>query len=133
MLLGDTAGFVNFLFQEGCNLAIASGKMAGETAIAAWQKGDYSAPTLSLYQDKLKDSFILKDLYDLRNAPSFFRTHREFFGLYPRMLNQAAKDFLTVDETPKKRRRSEIFQMVRDRRPLWRIGKDMLDAARAFR
>lgn len=133
MLLGDTAGFVNFLYQEGSNMAMTSGKLAGETAIAAKERGDFSAATLSLYEQKLNGSFIMQDLRDLRNAPGFFRTHREFFGLYPRMLNQAAKDFLTVDETPKKRRRSEIFQMVRDRRPLWRIGKDMLDAARAFR
>jgi electron transfer flavoprotein-quinone oxidoreductase len=132
MLLGDTAGLVNFMYQEGSNLAITSGKLAGETAIAAKERGDYSAETLSLYQQKLQDSFVLKDLYDLRNAPSFFRTHREFFGIYPRILNQAALDFLTVDETPKKQRRNEIFRMVRQKRPLWRMGRDMFDAVRAF-
>lgn len=133
MLLGDAAGFVNFMYQEGSNLAITSGRLAAETAIAARDKGDYSAETLSLYSKKLEDSFVLKDLRDLRNAPSFFRTHREFFGTYPRMLNQAAKDFLTVDEASKKERRGEIFSMIRRGRPLWRIGKDMLEAARALR
>src|SRR5947209_11273167 len=107
LLLGDAAGFVNFMYQEGSNLAITSGKLAGETVISARERGDFSAQSLSLYERKLKDSFVLKDLYDLRNAPSFFRTHREFFGIYPRMLNQAALDFLTVDETPKKQRRNE--------------------------
>jgi electron transfer flavoprotein-quinone oxidoreductase len=71
MLLGDAAGFVNFMYQEGSNLAITSGKLAAETVIAAKEKGDYSADSLSLYEKKLKDSFIMKDLYDLRNAPSF--------------------------------------------------------------
>lgn len=132
MLLGDTAGFVNFLFQEGCNLAIASGRLAGETAVAAWQKGDYSAQSLSAYQRRLEDSFVLKDLYALRNGPSFFRSHREFFGVYPRMLNQAAKDFLSVDEVPKRQKASEIFRTIRQRRPIWRVGKDMFDAVRAF-
>jgi len=133
MLLGDTAGFVNFLYQEGSNMAITSGKLAGETAIAARERGDFSAATLALYQQKLDASFIMRDLRDLRNAPGFFRTHREFFGIYPRILNQAAKEFLTVDETPKKVRRNEILRMIRQRRPLWRIGRDMVDAARAFR
>jgi electron transfer flavoprotein-quinone oxidoreductase len=132
MLLGDTAGFVNFMYQEGSNMAIASGRMAGETAIAAKEKGDFSAETLSLYEEKLKNSFVLKDLRDLRRAPGFFRTHREFFGVYPRMLNEAAKGFLTVDETSKKETRNEIFRMVRRNRPLWRIGRDMFDAVRAF-
>jgi len=133
MLLGDAAGFVNFMYQEGSNLAITSGKLAGETVIAAKEKGDYSADSLSLYEKKLNDSFIMKDLYDLRNAPGFFRTHREFFGVYPRMLNEAARDFLSVDDTSKKERRGEIFRLVRRHRPLRRMGRDVFDALRAFR
>jgi electron transfer flavoprotein-quinone oxidoreductase len=132
MLLGDTAGFVNFMYQEGSNMAIASGRMAGETAVAAKEKGDFSAETLSLYEAKLKESFVLKDLHDLRNAPSFFRTHREFFGLYPRMLNRAAQDFLTINEASKKETRNAIFRMIHRNRPLWRMGRDMFDAVRAF-
>jgi len=130
MLLGDAAGFVNFMYQEGSNLAITSGKLAGETVIAAKEKSDFSADSLSLYEKKLKDSFIMKDLHDLRNAPGFFRTHREFFGVYPRMLNEAARDFLTVDNISKKERRGEIFRLVRRHRPLRR---DVFDAMRAFR
>ena len=132
MLVGDTAGFVNFLYQEGSNMAIVSGKLAGETAIVAKQRGDFSAQTLSLYKQKLEGSFILKDLRDLRHAPGFFRTHRDFFGLYPRILNQAAKEFLTVDEVPKKQRRNEIVRMVMRSHPIWRIGRDALDGIRAF-
>jgi electron transfer flavoprotein-quinone oxidoreductase len=132
LLLGDAAGFVNFLYQEGSNLAITSGKLAGETVIAAKERGDFSEESLAEYQRKLENSFVLKDLRDLRNAPGFFRTHREFFGVYPRMLNQAAKDFLTVDELSKKERRKEIFRMLLRHRPVWRVGRDMIDAVRAF-
>jgi electron transfer flavoprotein-quinone oxidoreductase len=133
MLVGDSAGFVNFMYQEGSNLAIASGRMAGETAIAARDKGDYSAESLSLYSRKLEDSFVMKDLYDLRNAPSFFRSHREFFGTYPRILNEAARTFLTVSDTPKKSARGEIMRMALRHRPWWRMARDMFDAVRAFR
>lgn len=133
MLLGDTAGFVNFLYQEGSNMAITSGKLAGETAIVARDRGDFSTTSLSLYQQKLQDSFILKDLYDLRRAPAFFRTHREFFGVYPRILNEAAREFLTVDNAPKKQKRGDIARLIRRNRPLWRVGKDMLEAVLAFR
>ncbi|HEX6510259.1 MAG TPA: FAD-dependent oxidoreductase [Chloroflexota bacterium] len=132
MLLGDAAGFVNFLYQEGSNLAITSGRLAGETAIAARQRNDFSAESLSLYERKLKDSFVMKDLRDLRRAPGFFRSHRQFFDVYPRIVNRAARDFLIVDETPKKVRRNEILRMVHRNRPLWHVGRDMLDAVRAF-
>ncbi|MGI8967570.1 MAG: FAD-dependent oxidoreductase [Chloroflexota bacterium] len=133
MLLGDAAGFVNFLYQEGSNMAIESGKLAGETVIAAKEKGDFSAESLSMYGRKLEGSFVLKDLRDLRHAPGFFRTHREFFGVYPRMMNQAAKDFLTVDASSKKEKRGDILRALRGQRPLRRIGRDMFDAVRAFR
>jgi electron transfer flavoprotein-quinone oxidoreductase len=133
MLLGDTAGFVNFMYQEGSNLAIASGRMAAETAIDAWKKQDYSAEALQGYQRRLENSFVLRDLRDLRNVPSFFRTHREFFGLYPRILNDAARDFLTVDQHSKKEHRTDLFRMVRRRRPLRRIGRDMIEALIALR
>jgi hypothetical protein len=49
------------------------------------------------------------------------------------MLNDAARRFLTVSDTPKKSARGEIIRMIRQNRPLWRIGKDMFDAMRAFR
>jgi electron transfer flavoprotein-quinone oxidoreductase len=133
MLLGDAAGFVNFMFQEGSNLAITSGQLAGETAVAAKERGDFSAESLALYKDKLDNSFVMKDLRDLRRAPGFFRSHREFFDVYPRILNQAAADFLTVDATSKRGRRNDILRMVRRNRPLWRIGMDVLDAVRALR
>jgi electron transfer flavoprotein-quinone oxidoreductase len=133
MLLGDAAGYVNFMFQEGSNLAITSGKFAGETAIAAKEKGDFSAETLSLYHKKLENSFVLRDLKDLRKAPVFFRTHREFFDLYPRIITEAEKQFLTVDAIPKKRRRKQIFRMIRRERPLRKLAKDGFDAFRAFK
>jgi electron transfer flavoprotein-quinone oxidoreductase len=132
LLLGDTAGFVNFMFQEGSNLAITSGKLAGETVIAAHRTGDFSAAALSSYQRRLADSFVLKDLRDLRKAPGFFRSHREFFGIYPRMLNEAAREFLTVDASSKKEKRNQIFHLIRRHRPLRRMGRDMVDAVRAF-
>jgi electron transfer flavoprotein-quinone oxidoreductase len=132
LLVGDTAGFVNFLYQEGSNLAITSGKLAGETVIAARERSDFSAESLAQYDRKLRDSFVIKDLYSLRNAPGFFRTHREFFGVYPRMLNEAAKEFLTVDDTPKRDKVGRIFKTARRRRPLRRVGRDVVDAVRAF-
>ncbi|HZU13157.1 MAG TPA: FAD-dependent oxidoreductase [Chloroflexota bacterium] len=132
MLVGDTAGYVNFLFQEGCNLAIASGGMAGRAAVEAWERKDYSAASLSTYQQKLDDSFVLQDLYELRNGPAFFRNHREFFGIYPRMLNQAAEDLLTVSGLSKKTVGMSILRDLHRQRPFWRVGKDMFDAVRAF-
>jgi len=64
IITGDSAGFVNMapLYQEGSNLAMASGKFAGETAILAKEQKDFSKNTLSVYEEKLKHLYRAKKL-----------------------------------------------------------------------
>ncbi|HZT97968.1 MAG TPA: FAD-dependent oxidoreductase [Chloroflexota bacterium] len=132
MLLGDTAGLVNFMFQEGANLALMSGKFAGETAIEAKKRSDFSADSLSLYQQKLAGSFVLKDLKSLRKMPGYFRSHRQFFGTYPRMLNSMALDLLTVDSTPKMKKGKDLLGLARRERGLLGMGRDVVDGIRSL-
>jgi electron transfer flavoprotein-quinone oxidoreductase len=48
MIVGDSGGFVNAAHREGSNLAMTTGRLAGETVIAAKAAGkDMSASTLS--------------------------------------------------------------------------------------
>jgi electron transfer flavoprotein-quinone oxidoreductase len=133
MLLGDSAGLVNFMFQEGANLAIMSGKFAGETAVEAKKQGDYSANALYAYQRKLETSFVLKDLKSLRKMPGFFRSHRQFFGEYPRMVNRMAYEMLTVDGTPKMSKGKDVFRIVRGERGLGGMARDVWDGLRSLR
>jgi electron transfer flavoprotein-quinone oxidoreductase len=133
MLLGDTAGLVNFLFQEGANLAIMSGKFAGETAVEAKKRGDYSADSLRLYETKLQNSWVIKDLKGLKKMPAFFRDHRQFFGTYPRMLNEMAMTMLTVDDVPKMSKMRKLVGISRRHRGFVGMARDGLDALRALR
>jgi electron transfer flavoprotein-quinone oxidoreductase len=43
MIAGDAASMVNAMHWEGTNMAITAGKAAGETAVEAHKKGDFSA------------------------------------------------------------------------------------------
>ena len=62
MIVGDAGMFVNSMHFEGTNLAMLSGKLAGETAVEAIDKHDFSALQLSNYERKIKQSIIYKDL-----------------------------------------------------------------------
>ena len=132
MVVGDAAGFVNAVHVEGSNMAMASGQMAAETAIAAKEKGDFSSASLSAYEAKVKDSFIMKDLKKYRRVPDFFESHPEMFELYPEMINDAAREFLVVDEHSKADKQKRILSMVMQRRPLRRLASDMVGAWRAL-
>jgi geranylgeranyl reductase family protein len=55
LLAGDAAGLVDAFSGEGIRYAIASGKLAAETAVAAHGRGDFSSPFLRRYQLRCRE------------------------------------------------------------------------------
>jgi electron transfer flavoprotein-quinone oxidoreductase len=132
MLVGDAAGLVNPLNREGANLAMTSGKLAGQAIIQASETGDFSAVSLSKYRELLEESFVLKDLYKIRHMTDFAHERPWLFGEYPELLSEAARRYLTVSGKPKATVQKEIaglFGSIPKRRML----KDAIGALRAFK
>lgn len=103
MVVGDAAMLVNNMHWEGTNLAMISGKFAGETAVVAIEKGDYSANTLALYKKKLESSFVLKDLKSYKDLMGIIHKRSDsFLGYYPKKINEFFDMFTTVDSIPKR-------------------------------
>jgi len=75
LFIGDCAGFVNVPALKGIHYAMWSGILAAETIFSALkEKRDPSEPTsLSRYDRAVKDSFIWKDLYRVRNMRQAFQ------------------------------------------------------------
>ena len=81
MLTGDAAGFVDSFTGEGIRYAIISGKIAAQTAADCHERGDFSLPSVSLYQKRCEERFgenlryaaRVKDLF-LRFADLFMDT-----------------------------------------------------------
>ena len=125
LVTGDAAMLVNGLHREGSNLAMISGKTAGETAVAAHEKGDFSAGMLVQYEGKLKETFVIKDLKKYQNTAGFLESHRDYLEIYPKAINSAAHQFFTVDGIPKKEKQKMIMQSFTNGRPLWQVGSEM--------
>ena len=103
LIIGDAAMLVNNVHFEGTNFAMLSGRKAGETALVALNKKDYSSKQLSLYKEKLANSFILKDLKTYKNVVRILSTRSSsFMGYYPQKINEFFNLFTTVDNLPKK-------------------------------
>ncbi len=104
LVAGDAAAlcYTNGLNQEGMNLAIASGFMAAETVIDAFERGDFSSKQLSQYEARLKDSFVLKDMKTFKKAASWMRTDR-LFSEYPQLINRIMEEIYRSDGTPRKK------------------------------
>ena len=65
-LIGCSAGFVNVPKIKGSHNAIKSGMLAAESIIAALKTDQYD-PLLKTYPEKIRISWVWKDLYAVRN------------------------------------------------------------------
>ena len=71
VLIGDTAGFLNMPKIKGTHTAMKSGMLAAEAVFAAVKAGR-GADEVADYPDKLRQSWLWRELYDVRNIkPSF--------------------------------------------------------------
>jgi electron-transferring-flavoprotein dehydrogenase len=72
LLCGDGAGLVNVPALKGVHYAIESGRLAAEAAADAVRGGGSPATALASYDHALRDSFIWKDLQEVRNMRQAF-------------------------------------------------------------
>ena len=126
MVCGDAAMFVNNLHWEGTNLAMISGKLAGETAVIALGKGDFSERALSRYQEELEDSFIMKDLKTYKDLMSGIGERAtEFLGYYPEKINSFFEMFTSVDGVPKRQKYLAFIKTFFTERSISELFKDL--------
>ena len=102
LIAGDAAGLaLNMgLTVRGMDFAVASGVIAAEAADEALSKGDFSAGALSVYEQKLKESFVLKDMETFRHSGEVLENPR-FLSVYPRFLCELFEELFTIGEGPK--------------------------------
>lgn len=113
---GDAAQLVNFVHREGTNLAMTSGRLAGETIIAAKQKGDFSAASMSLYDRKVRESFIMKDLKKYKGMHGLLKEQNPelLFDKLPRAVNEAAFTMFNIDGVSKAEKQKKAIGIVRE-------------------
>jgi electron transfer flavoprotein-quinone oxidoreductase len=119
LVVGDAAHLVNAVHREGSNLAMTSGRLAGETIIKLKRTREpCSAANLAAYRKLLDDSFVMKDMKKYRKVPGLLHTNHQLLDLYPRLLSQAAQAWLRVDGVDKRSKEREILRTVRSARGL---------------
>jgi electron-transferring-flavoprotein dehydrogenase len=87
LIIGDSASFLDSQRLKGIHLAMKSGMLAAETVFEALKAGDTSAKTLSAFPAKVEQSYIKKELWQVRNfhqsfqhglIPGFFHAGLQF-------------------------------------------------------
>jgi len=126
LVAGDAAALclVTGLNLEGANFALASGVAAAETVIQAKKQNDFSKQTLSSYQQRLKQSFVLKDLKTFKKTPQFLENPR-IYSQYPAMACDLAEKIFASDGRPRKRIWHLLKQSMGEDLSLWQIANDL--------
>ncbi|MBA4537376.1 FAD-dependent oxidoreductase [Bacillus aquiflavi] len=133
VVVGDAAQLVNAIHREGSNMAMASGKMAGEAIIMATEENNFSESSLNRYREALYNSFIIKDLEKYKDATQTFENHPQYFKEYVPIMNQAVSKFFTVDGAPKKEKQKEIMKSITGKKGTFKVLQDIYRAWKAVK
>ena len=94
-LIGDSAGFLNVPKIKGIHTAMQSGMLAAEACFELLSTQEETTKELTLYRQKIKNSWVAKELYKVRNIRPGFR-----YGLLPGLLNAAFETYITHGHSP---------------------------------
>jgi electron transfer flavoprotein-quinone oxidoreductase len=134
LVVGDAAHLVNAVHREGSNLAMTSGRLAGEIIVRLKRTREpCNEYNLVSYRKALDESFVMKDMKKYRKVPGLLHGNNQFLDLYPRLISQAAQTWLRVDGTDKISKEREIMRTVRSARGLRGLLGDVYKVARAWR
>ena len=133
LVAGDAAAlcYTNGLNQEGMNMAITSGFLAAQTVIEALQKGDFSSRQLSQYEERLRESFVLKDMKTFEKAVDWMHTDR-IFSVYPKLVASIMEQIFRSDGKPRKRVGRIGWETIRDTLPIRQLLADLIKGGRSI-
>lgn len=113
LVCGDAAMLSNPVHREGSNLAMESGRLAGEAVVHAKEKGDFSEAALRDYKLKLDRSWIMADMRKYDGAVPLLEHNPNMMGKYPDLLDKALDEFFRVDGVSKWDKQTRILKMFR--------------------
>lgn len=134
LVVGDAGQFVNAVHREGSNLAMTTGRLAGETIGRLKRRGlEFSEENLAEYRRALENSFVMKDMKKYRKIPTFLHSSKQVFNTYPNLFSKAMQTWLRVDGVDKVAKENEIINAFRTTRKWSGLLTDAFNLARAWR
>jgi len=129
IITGDAAGLVNVsIYHEGSNLAVASGRLAAEAVLRAREKGDFSKPSLSSYEEGLHKGFVMADLKKYRDVPELYGQLPQLLSLYPRRVCRLLVDYYRNSQEPKRAIQREALRRFFAGVPKAKLAVDLVRA-----
>lgn len=134
LVVGDAAGLAvnNGFVVRGMDLAIGSGIAAAKAVAEARQKGDFSEAGLSVYRQKLEETYVMADMRTYARAPAFMQNER-LFKTYPQLMADFFTEIYSETGQPKQHLMPMLMQSVRKNQiSLLDLARDVWNGVRAL-
>jgi len=125
LVVGDSAMLANPVTGEGADLAVLSGKLAGEVALQAHRMRDYTSRRLSEYQELLQNSFAVRDMKKQSGLLQYIESNAEIMTAYPEAINAMLSEWFRVDGSTRSEKIRRIRSIVAAKRKTTRVLKDL--------
>lgn len=125
MVVGDAAGFISG--RRGADLAMFSGKYAGETAAQARAQGKFTAAELQTYDHKLRQSFFYQDMQKGQGAAKYFDKYSDSDYLLSKTSNELAYEFFRVGMESKPQKVTKLKHEAQSIQPFFKSMTDFYE------
>ncbi len=111
LVAGSAASLLlnNVMTLRGMDLAVASAAAAAQAVIAAKEKNDFSAESLSTYGQFFQATSVYKDIETFKDTYSLM-DNTNLFNTYPNLICSVLEDMFSVKTTPG----SKVFQSLKN-------------------
>ncbi|MEM2955245.1 MAG: hypothetical protein QXM25_00825, partial [Nitrososphaerales archaeon] len=86
----------------------------------------------SYYEKLLKSSYVMKELYQLKDLPKIFRDNPRLFSIYPDLINYIMKELFSMDGELRRVKSKKIIKMIRQRVGFSKLLLDLIKASKLF-
>ncbi|RKL63510.1 FAD-binding protein [Thermoanaerobacteraceae bacterium SP2] len=123
LVTGDAAIMISG--RRGTDLAMLTGRFAGETAAQAKAAQNFSEEMLTTYDKKVKTSFFMKDMKASKGAKKYYEQHPDADFLLSKAANDTAYEYFTVDLLPFSMKFDKIIGELKNMQPLPKTISDI--------
>ncbi len=123
MVCGDAAMMISG--RRGTDLAMLSGKAAGESVAEAHAKGSYTKDILQTYENKINHSFFLQDIRNGKASKLYYEHHPDSDYLLTKLINELAYKFFSVELKSNTELMQDMKEIVINLQPMDKTLKDL--------